>query len=514
VSGAIATPHAAATRAALLAFERGGSAVDAALAAAAALCVVYPHQTSIGGDLWALVARPGEPVVCVNGSGAAPAGVDVEALRREHAEIPDSGPVPVTVPGALAAWETLARLGGRLGLAAAVAPAVELASDGIEVSRSLAAGIRSRLPQVAADPGLRAVFTDDGRPLDEGEVVRQPALARSLAQIADAGCAAFYRGSIGAAFVAGLNRLGSPLSLDDLASHETLLPAPLESVHGSVRLVTAPPNSQGFVLLELVAALGLDAADPLDAVEAALLGAADRDAYLGDPATSRPPLELLLDPERARARLSRPATAPAAVVAGGDTVAVTAIDDDGCAVSLIQSVFQTFGASILEAETGIVCHNRGRGFSLRRGAPNELRPGARPAHTLVPLLVLRGEAVLAAFGTMGGRAQPLILFQLLPGALAQDRPLEETLAAARWVTGAADVGFETQTVALEEHADGAIAERLGAGRIPVARIPRFDERVGHAQVVRMGAARLESASDPRSDGESGVARVPPRSGLR
>jgi gamma-glutamyltranspeptidase len=312
-----------------------------------------------------------------------------------------------------------------------------------------------------------------------------------------------------------LRLLGSPIELGDLARHETLLPDPLEAQHDRLRLVTAPPNSHGFVLLEAVAALGLRRVDPLAAVEAALLGALDRDAWLGDPGFSRPPFERLLDPQQARSRLRESgAVAPETALGGGDTVAVTAMDDEGCAVSLIQSVFQTFGASILEPETGILCHNRGRGFSLRAGAANELRPGTRPAHTLVPLLVLRGDDVVAAVGTMGGRAQPQILFQILPGVLAPDRALEETLAEGRWVTGTQDIGFEAQTVALEEHADGALAARLAAGRLPLVTIGRYDERVGHAQVVRLGPYGIEAASDPRSDGEAAVVRRPPQSGLR
>ncbi len=514
MNGALATPHEAATHAGLRVFERGGSAVDAAVTAAAVLSVVYPHQTSIGGDVWALFARPGEAVRCVNGSGAAAAAIDVESVRARYDVIPDSGPVPVTVPGALAAWETLLGLGGRLGLEAAVSPAIALAAEGIEVSRSLASAIDSRLEQVAADPGLRDRFTDDGRPLERGATVRQPELARSLERIAADGAAAFYRGAVGAAFVEGLRRLGSPLELADLEAHETLLPEPLERTHDGFRFLTAPPNSQGFVLLELLAAAGLDGADPAVSVRAALAADADRDAWLGDPAFSRPPLERLLDPDQARARIAQPAVVSSVEAAGGDTVAVVAIDEEGCAVSLIQSVFQTFGASILEPGTGIVCHNRGRGFSLRPGAPNELRPRTRPAHSLVPLLVLRGEEVVAAVGTMGGRGQPQILHQLLPGVLTPERSLEETLAAPRWVRGALDVGFDEQTVALEQHAGDALEEGLRRAGVPVARIARFDERVGHAQVVRTGSAGYEAASDPRSDGAAGVARLPPPGGLR
>lgn len=507
MSGVVASPHAEATRAGLHALERGGNAIDAALAAAAVLTVVYPHQNSIGGDLWALVAEPDGAIRAVNGSGAAPADVDVEALRARFHEIPDAGPVPITVPGVLAGWEAIAGFGSRLGLEAAIAPAVELARDGIEVSHSLAVGIRSRLDLLAADPGMRAVFTDDGEPLAEGAIVRQPALARSLEAIAGEGVSAFYGGAVGTAFVAGLRSLGSPLTGADLAAHESLLPDPLELAQGGHRFVTAPPNSQGFVLLEMLAALGTLEPEPAAAVQAALLGIDDRDAWLGDPARSRPPLERLLDPEEAAARLRARGAAPLLPVeaARGDTVAVVALDGEGRAVSLIQSVFQTFGASVLEPETGIVCHNRGRGFSLRPGAPNELAPGTRPAHTLVPLLVLAGGEVVAAIGTMGGRAQPQILLQILRGALDRERPLEETLAVPRWVTGAKDIGFDAQTVALEVHADDDVEAALAAAGLPVARVPRYDERVGHAQIARVGPAGLEAASDPRSDGEAGVA---------
>ena len=333
MGGAIATPHVDATRAGVRAYARGGNALDAAVAAAAVLTVVYPHQTAIGGDLWAVVADPGGAVRAVDGSGAAPAGVDVGALRSRFDEMPDTGPAPVTVPGTVSAWETLVGLGAELGLAAAIEPAAVLARDGIEVSHSLAVGIRSRLDAVSADEGLRGHFTDDGAPLTEGAQIRQPALARSLEQIAAEGGSALYHGEIGRAFVEGLRGLGSPMTPDDLQAHRTEIVTPLTLDLAGVRFATAPPGSQGFVLLEMLAALGTLDPEPGDALAAALLGIEDRDAWLGDPRLTEIPLDRLLDPEQARARLGERRRTPAAAgAAGGDTVAVVAVDADGRAV--------------------------------------------------------------------------------------------------------------------------------------------------------------------------------------
>jgi gamma-glutamyltranspeptidase len=258
------------------------------------------------------------------------------------------------------------------------------------------------------------------------------------------------------------------------------------------------------VLLEMLAALGTLEPEPADALTAALLGIEDRDAWLGDPRCTEIPLDRLLDPEQARARLAETRRAPAAASAAkGDTVAVVAVDDEGRGVSLIQSVFNTFGAAILEPATGIISQNRGRGFSLRPGAPNELAPGARPMHTLTPLMVLEGGKVRAAVGTMGGRAQPQILLQALGGTVG-GASLEETLARPRWAVGARDLGFDRQTVVLEEHASAGLEASLAEVGLPVVRIPRHDERVGHTQLVRAGGPGLEAASDPRSDGEAAV----------
>lgn len=517
MTGVIATPHALATRAGLDAYAAGGNAIDAALAAAAVLTVVYPHQCALGGDLFALVALPGGQCHSVNGSGAAAAGVKVEELRAQYEEMPDSGPVPVTVPGVVHAWQAIHDLGASLSLARLLAPAITAARDGVPVSGSLERGIQHRLGVVTRDPGLSARFLMNGKPLCRGMRLRQPELAVTLERLADSGPSDFYSGSLAAMLVAGLRRLGSPLSESDFAEHRTHLEAPLTLALGEFELQTSPPNSQGFVLLEALAALQA-VGEPWEVMTpgsrqllfALLAAIEDRDRYLGDPRRAPVPLDRLLQASALRERMraldqgaasARPGTPPA----HGDTVAVCALDGNGMAVSLIQSVFQLFGSGILEPRSGVIFHNRGRGFSLRRGAPNELLPGTRPAHTLMPLIVRRSGGVRAALGCMGGRAQPQILAQLLPAAMNEREPLAAALRRPRWVVGGRDIDCTMPTVAIEADAPAEWDSSLRAAGYDQKRIPALNELVGHAQAVRLrDDGRLEGASDPRSDGEAAV----------
>ncbi|GAB4137360.1 MAG: gamma-glutamyltransferase [Sphingomonadales bacterium] len=519
-SCALATPHALATRAGIDSFAAGGNAIDAAITAAAVLTVIYPHQCALGGDLFALVRTPTQKAVSVNGSGVLPRRVDVEAWRRKYSQAPATGPDSITVPGLVAGWRSLAQLGARLTPKQWLAPAIALASDGATVSASLARGLGLRQQFIKADPGLAAVFSHNGDIKKQGDIFKQPALAATLAAMAGGGLEVFYQGPIAQRLAHGLQALGSVIEADDLAAHQSLLTAPLALEKQGLRILTSPPNSQGFVFLETLAALlvcgrSLDRMnDELDLTLAAcLMAAGDRDRYLGDPTTSAVPLDQLLDDAQLKARLAgrhQQAKADAqrvakAAPAHGDTVAVCAMDDDGNAVSLIQSVFQSFGAGLLEPATGIIMHNRARGFSLDPKAANEVKPGTRPAHTLVPVLIEEGDEVSAVVGTMGGRAQPQILTQILPAVLRSDQPLAESLAAPRWVFGAADMDFASLGVAYEKHAPGFWRDRLAMAGLPLHQVATGDERMGHANIVRRRRqGGLESAADPRSDGSGAV----------
>ncbi len=537
---AVAAPHPLAVMAAEEAVAEGGNALDAALAAAALLVVAYPHQCALGGDLTALVRNPDGEVTAVLSLGAAPAAVDAEALRAETGSrllrqarqvatggegsadavgrMPKQGALAVTVPGIVAGWSELAGLGATLGLRAPLLRAAAAAADGVEVAPGLARAIVDRAEAVEADPGLRAVFTDDGVGLSASAILRQPELAATLEQLAH-DPTQMYAGAIAAALVAFLQEGGSGMSTSDFAHHTAERPAPLTQTEGEVTWWAAPPPSQGATVLALLGpGAATDAAGPSGAPALAVdltsaIGGSDRPpgplararaaqaaraAYLGDPRAGEIDVDAMIDPGAAPA-----AASPARGT--GDTVAITAVDEEGRSVALIQSVFQTFGAGLLEPRTGIVLHNRGSAFSLVPGHPAEIGPGRRPPHTLCPLLGERGET-RAAIGCQGGSAQPLILSQVAAAAVDPVAALDAALARPRWVVGDRELGYESETILVEPGAEAALAPELDLPDAPplVTGAARED-RCGHVQIARVpGAGKLEAAADPRADGRGVV----------
>jgi gamma-glutamyltranspeptidase len=482
VTVAVAAPHPSATDAAASAVAAGGNALDAALAAAAALTVAYPHQCSVGGDLVAIVRPAGQPARAVLSIGAAAAGTDVAALRALGDRMPFGGPATVTVPGVVAGWAAVAKLGARLPLPALLAPAIALARDGVAVSPGLRRAIAARQTVIQTDPGLRALFHP------APDVLVQPALADTLTAIA-ANWRTFYKGHLAHRLVAGLRRLGSALSIQDFAAHHAEVDTPLSATVDGVSWYAAPPPVQGPTLLGI-----LGSADPLTAARRAQLA---RDALLGDPRTGPVDLDGLLHGSVSGA-------SPVASRAAGDTVAVAAVGDDGTAVTLIQSVFQSFGAGILDPSTGIVLHNRGSSFSLDPHHPGRLHPGSRPPHTLCPTLAVTGGTVVA-LGCQGGRAQPWILAQVAADALAAGN-LGALVSRPRWVIGAREIGCPTPSLLLEPGTPGADALAATAGRLglAVATTDGPHDDAGHVQVARLRDSAVDAASDPRADGHAAL----------
>jgi gamma-glutamyltranspeptidase len=497
---AVAAPHPAALDAAEAAVAAGGDAVDAALAAATALTVVYPHQCSIGGDLVALVRRPDGTVTTVVSAGAAPAGIDVAALARLD-RMPRQGAQTVTVPGVVAGWQAIEVLGGQLGLAAPLRHAAQLAADGVSVSAGLARAILAREAEIAADTGMTGVFGDGaGGLLGEGDALVQPALAATLAELAD-DPSAMYRGRIAASISGRLRELGGTHTEDDFAAHRAESPPAHTSTTGGVRWWVAPPPTQGVVLLGILPeALDGDTTDLVDAVHRA---ARVRQAELGDPRGGAIDVDAMTDPRGNR----RVGALPRAGRALGDTVAVTAADSDGTVVTLIQSVYQLFGSGILDPGTGVVLHNRGSASSTDPAHPAHVGPGLRPPHTLLPVIAESGDLVLA-LGCQGGSAQPWILAQVARDLLDPDSDPEAVLGRPRFVVGARDLGHEVMTVVAEPGTDGAVeaADALG---LPVVRTAGPVDDAGHVQTVRVHAdGRLDAASDPRADGRAVLLTAP------
>jgi gamma-glutamyltranspeptidase/glutathione hydrolase len=347
-----------------------------------------------------------------------------------------------------------------------------------------------------------------GTPQRAGDRMRQPALAASLRELATGGARVFYDGALGDRLLTGLRRAGCPLSDVDLHAFAAQACAPLRSRFGELELLTSPPNSQGVVLLQALAALeAADAPDPLGSDAGLLaqllrLGSLQRDAELGDHPLDR---EAWLGDEalaaqvaRARAAGSRAAPRQESARPAGDTIALVAVDADGRAVSLIQSLYFSFGALVLEPETGIIVHNRGALFSLEPGHPNELTPGRRPMHTLMPVMAERAGELRYVLGTMGGKGQPQIhaqiLLRLLAGETAQD-----AVAAPRWIAGPAEAGDPADIVRVEDGVDAVAVESLERAGLRARPEPRHADVLGHAQAIALtpGGAP-DVGSDPRA----------------
>jgi gamma-glutamyltranspeptidase len=508
----VATPHTAATEAGAAAFERGGNAIDAAVAAAVTLAVVYPHMCGVGGDLFALVETLEAGTIAVNASGRAPSGADPEAARvAGDGAMPERGPLTVTVPGAPGGWEALHGLGGVLPWASLFDAAIGHASDGVAVARSLAdvLGGPDGPEDLATDP-LARIFAPAGVPLAEGTRFAQPALAVSLETIAAEGASAMYGGEVGRRYAAGLRGAGVPIEAADMAAHRTDFGAPLRVRYRDLDVLVHPPNSQGFVLLEILATvdrLRIDP-DPLGAdagILARLFRAAarDRDLHLADPDHMRIHPSTLLDDGHLAALDDEVhgATGTRATSAGGDTIALVTADGEGRSVSLIQSLFYGFGSGILEPDTGIVAQNRGACFTVAPEHPNVIAPGKRPAHTLMPVLVQREGRPFVTTGTMGGYGQPQINALNLLRALDLGMDPLAAIAAPRWlVDGTEREGDRGPFVTAEAEVPADTLDRIRATGLAIESVEAHEGALGHSHLIRRGEGTLDVASDPRADG--------------
>lgn len=485
---ALAAPHPEAVAAGERAVARGGNALDAALAAAAMLSVVYPHQCAIGGDLIALVRAPGGETTAIIAAGTAPAAV--AQVAAEWTAVPRFGAHSVTVPGMLAGWRAIAGLGAKSALGEALTDAAGVAAGGYPVSAGLRRALESRAEAVLADPGMREVFADSGEVLPVGAAVRQPALAATLSRLA-ADPDDFYRGETAGSLVAALQGAGGVHTAVDFAAYAPEVVPALSVRAADATWTVAPPPSAGAVLLGV---LGASAAstDPADVLRASIRGVHARALHLGDPRAGAVDVAAMLDlaPDASPAgREPRPS---------GDTAAVVAMDDEGWAVTIVQSVYMTFGSGLMDPATGILFHNRGSAFGVDPALPSMIRPGARPPHTLTPAIAERGETIVVA-GCQGGRAQPWILGQLLPAAL-EGGALDGLLGRPRWVVGDRDLGFEDLTLVVEPGVPDVFRMLAVAEGIGVAEFGGPSDEAGHVQLVRRDGSTLEAASDPRADG--------------
>ncbi len=509
-AGMVASADQLASTAGVGILRSGGTAADAAIATAAVMAITGPHFCGMGGDLFALVHRPGEPVAALCAAGRAGSGADALQMRVEGLEgIPPQGDIrAVTVPGCVDGWLELHRRFGRLPLAQILEPAITYAAAGFPASPLLAATVGPIIHLRGARDFREPAMATGGR-LHAGSLIRRPGCAQALNLIASSGRTGFYQGAFGD----GLIELGNGLfSRGDLAQTQAEWAEPLHVRAWGSDLWVPPPPSQAYLILAgaaVAAELALPD-DPDDPAWPHLLSEAsrhigcDRLQMLFDGADG----QALLAPDRLAERRAavdpdRRSETPVRALPG-DTTALCAVDRERMGVTLVQSNATGWGANIIEPNTGINLHSRGLGFSLEAGHPAEYQPGRRPPHTLSPVLATRPDGGLrAVLGTMGGDSQPQILLQVLARLLAAGAAPGDALGAARWTLGVG--GFSTwdepgpESISIEEDAPYGWAAGLAERGYRVVRSRTTpDHSFGHAHVIEADDGIVRGAADPRA----------------
>jgi gamma-glutamyltranspeptidase/glutathione hydrolase len=505
--GMVATSHPLASAAALETLRAGGTAADAAVTAVAALGVLEPHMTGIGGDCFCLVAKDGAPVWGYNGSGRSGAAARAETLIAQGiTAIDDDSVHAVTVPGAIEAWDTILRAHGRFGLDRALAPAIRYAEDGAPVAPRVAFDWARAVDRLKKDAGAARHFLRNGRAPVAGDKMAFPALAAVLRAVASGGPKAFYEGAPADDIVATLGPRGSFLRREDFAPHRGEVVVPIASNYRGFDVVEIPPNGQGLAALVLLnilepfelAALEASGAERLHIqLEAARLAYAVRDTHIADPHFMRMSVPALLDKAFAHGLADRidrrkrvplpPAPAP-----GSHTVLVTVVDRDRTAVTLINSLFATFGVAMATEKTGIMLHSRGSGFVVDPAHPNAIGPAKRPMHTIIPALGMRKGRCELAFGVMGGSYQAMGHAHVVVNLIDYGMDLQAALDHPR-------VFFAGETTEVERGVPAAAIEGLRARghNVEMRSVP-----LGGGQAIQIDWERgvLIGASDPRKDG--------------
>jgi gamma-glutamyltranspeptidase/glutathione hydrolase len=505
---AVATSQPLATQAGIAMLARGGNAVDAALATAIALTVVEPCSNGIGSDLF-VILWDGRELIGLNASGRSPAAWSPARFAGRNA-MPQRGWESVTIPGAVSGWVALSERFGKLPFEDLFEPAIRHAQEGYLVSPVVAEKWRLAVPMLPQDLGWADHFLPWGRAPQPGERFASSAMAETLQQIAATRGETFYRGELAAAMAAHSRAHGGGHTEADFAAHTLDWVTPLGQDYRGITVHEIPPNGQGIAALIALGVLSsFDLASmPADSVdsqhlqiEAMKLGFADAHRYVADLRYMDVPPEALLDPAylASRAKLIDPSRAqdfgPGAPPRGG-TVYLCAADEDGMLVSLIQSNYMGFGSGVVVPGTGISMQNRGAGFSLQSGHPNEVGGAKRPFHTIIPGFVTRNALPLAAFGVMGGPIQPPGHVQMIVRMFDHGMNPQATLDAPRWKVNAG------RSIDLEASADPALRAGLLARGHRMESVPDSYMDFGAGQCVVKFDDGYVAASDPRRDGQA------------
>jgi gamma-glutamyltranspeptidase/glutathione hydrolase len=516
--GMVATPHHLASSVGCSILQLGGNAFDASIAISAALAVVYPHMTGVGGDAFFLIYDANKDELRgLNGSGRSGSKLTpAHYLGQGMKAIPRRGmSSSITVPGMVDAWWEVWSAYGKLAWEKLLEPAVYYAEHGVPTSRDLHRCMVKNQKLLLSQQAMQNTFMPLGFPFLGGEKLLQPKLARTLKAISSEGRAVFYEGSLMQEIVDSLRAEGGSLIEQDFRDHRSEWVQPISSVYREHTIVQMPPNSQGFSALMMmnmlekadISAIPRDSAEFYHLVTEVIKKAFnDRDRYLTDPDFFDIPLERLLSKDYAAELYQNIHIHPyksepfLSKTLGQDTAYAAVVDSEGNAVSFIQSLYSAFGSGCMAGDTGIIMQNRGSYFSLNPGDANVLAPGKRTFHTLMPGMIMKKGKPFLLMGTQGGEGQPQTQLSLLTGVLDYGCTIQEAIALPRWVYGRAE-GDTLDTLRIENRGLDAAIGQLAEWGHAVRGLEPWDPAVGQAQGIMLHPdGGLSGAADPRGDG--------------
>ena len=509
-------PHYAAAQVGNAILEKGGTAIEAMVAAAASVAVEYPHMNGLGGDGFWLISEPGK----------APVGIDAAGIAAKHATpafykglnaIPErGGKAALTMAGAVSGWQKALEISAQwqapLPLGTLLDTAVNQASWGIEVTQSLSDASFKTFDTLAGDPAFDQ-FLIKGKALKKGKIVKLPELAETLKHLAEAGLDDFYRGETAEKLAADLQAAGSPVTLEDFHSYEAKLVEPLSVTTSKGTLYNLPAPTQGIASLLILALYdrvwqqGSDDADMVHLlIECTKQAFIKRNHFVTDPSRLSVDLQSLLSPEslqdmQQHIQLESAQAWPHPAIPG-DTIWMGACDSEGRMVSYIQSLYWEFGSGVVSPSTGIVWNNRGTSFSLDASSHQYLQPGLTPFHTLNPAYAELNDGRRISYGTMGGEGQPQTQAALFARHVYHNQPLDKSIALGRWLLGRT-WGDVSHNLKVERDVNDYVGEALRSRGHDMVVVEACNELMGHAgAVVRHPDGSTQAATDPRSDGKA------------
>lgn len=518
--GMAVAPHSLAAQAALSVLRRdGGNAIEAMVAAASTIAIVYPHMNGIGGDGFWVISEPGKPVVAIEACGTVAAGISRDFYAKQNMDsIPMRGPMAAnTMAGTVSGWQEALKIsaawGGKLPLARLLEDAIHYAEVGIPVTPSQHASTAAKLDELVSQPGFADTFLVDGKAPEAGTRFMQKKMGKTLRSLLVQGLDSFYRGDVAQMIAKDLKEVGIQITLQDLNNYYARTTVPVKLEHSLADIYNTAPPTQGMVSLIILGILdrlniGQYKEDSVEyvhlVVEATKQAFLIRDQYVCDPAYMKiNPQDCLTDeflaPYVANIRLDK-AAAWGKSLGPADTIWMGVIDSEGRAVSFIQSIYHEFGSGVVLPRTGINWQNRGCSFSLDEKHLNALEPGKKPFHTLNPALARFHDGRTMVYGTMGGDGQPQTQATVFTRYAVYKNEMQKAITAPRWLLGRT-WGASSESLKMESRFKPEIIEGLKALGHDVDVVGEFDEMVGHAgAIVRDPSGIFEGGADPRSNG--------------